>query len=127
MQLEFEPRQDTLVVSVFGELDMLVADRFRAAVDARLEEGYRNLVLDLSGVTFVDSSGLGVILGRFRRLNPAGGRMAIVGARPPVRRVLELSGLMRVMGIYRDRGQAVAELAGPAAAGGQAGTGGGLS
>lgn len=98
MKIEFETARDLLVVRLAGELDEHTAAQFRAAVEERLDEdGERDLALDLSAVTFIDSSGLGAILGRYKRLSQAERRMAIFGASPQVRRILELSGLLKII------------------------------
>lgn len=84
----------TLTIRLDGELDLVKAHEFRESVDNAMEEMQsNNLLVDLSFVTFIDSSGLGVILGRFRRIKSAKGEMALFGASPNVRRVLELSGI----------------------------------
>ncbi|MEW5952897.1 MAG: anti-sigma F factor antagonist [Bacillota bacterium] len=96
-----ETRGDTLVVVLEGELDLRVADELRKKLEESLSDlPVRHLVVDLSRVCFVDSSGLGVLLGRYRRVAAAGGKVALTGAQPQVRRVLELSGLFRIMGEY---------------------------
>lgn len=98
MQLETRVKGDTLIVKVFGELDLLVADEFRKTLDRHLQANpVKNLLLDLKGVSFLDSSGLGVILGRYKRLSRSGGRVAITGVQPAVRRVLELGGVTSLM------------------------------
>lgn len=98
MKIEFETGRNQLTVRLAGELDEHTAAQFRAAVEARLDEdGERDLALDLSAVTFIDSSGLGAILGRYKRISQAQRRMTISGASPQVRRILELSGLLKII------------------------------
>lgn len=83
-----------------GDLDLKTADPLRDALD-KLIDRYRDrsVVLDLSEVGFVDSSGLGVILGRYRKLSAQGRTISIAGVRPPVRAVLELAGIDSIMNI----------------------------
>jgi stage II sporulation protein AA (anti-sigma F factor antagonist) len=93
--------QGSLVrVALKGDLDLKTADPLRDALD-KLMDRYRdrNLVLDLSEVGFVDSSGLGVILGRYRRLKEQGRAIALTGVRPQVRSVLELAGVESIINI----------------------------
>ncbi|MHB8183687.1 MAG: STAS domain-containing protein, partial [Candidatus Desulforudaceae bacterium] len=95
-----------------GELDMKVTDSMRSALDQALDtSGAKHLLFDLRQVSFIDSSGLGVILGRYRRIVDKGGRLGFVNVEPPVRRVLELSGVLRISTEFQDEHQAVAELA----------------
>ena len=98
MILQLEENGPSLVARLAGEIDLQVADRLRSALDGALgEKGARHLVLDLSGVSLIDSSGLGVILGRYRHLLQNGGRISLVGMQPLVKRVMELSGLLRII------------------------------
>ena len=79
MEIYHQRRGTALLVTMKGELDLLTAPIFRAQVDQELEtyERLANLILDLSEVDFIDSSGLGAILGRYKRLGA--GRQAAVG------------------------------------------------
>jgi len=96
--LDIETKQDTLVVRPSGEVDLGVADYFRNTVENALDrERARNLVFNLSRISFIDSSGLGVLLGRYKRVIRNGGKTFIVSPQPQVRRVLDLSGILRVM------------------------------
>ncbi|MGE5560072.1 MAG: anti-sigma factor antagonist [Chloroflexota bacterium] len=98
MKIEFEPTRNQLLVRLAGELDEHTATQFREAVEARLDEdGDRDLLLDLAAVTFIDSSGLGAILGRYKRISQAERKMAFAAASPQVRRILELSGLLKII------------------------------
>lgn len=95
---------NVLLVSVAGELDLETAPRLRTLVDARLAHtGARHLLLDMAGVSFLDSSGLGAILGRYRTVSGAGGSMGIAGARTGVKRVLKLSGVAQIIRMYASR------------------------
>lgn len=111
MQLDIEHRQEALLVRLGGEMDLGVADKLRLALDkALMEKQTKYLILNLSRVTFIDSSGLGVILGRYKRLVHQGGRVILVGAQPPVRRILELSGLLQVMDDCQDESMAFSKI-----------------
>ena len=111
-ELAHELHDKTLVVSVAGELDLETVPRLRALVDGELaRSGAANLLLDLSEASFLDSSGLGVILGRYREISGAGGRMGITGARKAVRRVLRLSGVTQIIGMYASQATGLKALA----------------
>ena len=102
MHIRFQTVRDTLTAELEGELDMLVADELRERLDAELaKSAARKLVLDLSGVDFIDSSGLGVIVGRYRKLKPFGGSVSILGASMKLYRILELSGINKIMPVEK--------------------------
>ncbi len=89
-----------LRVAVKGDLDLKTAIPLREALD-KLTDRYRDrhLLLDLTEVGFVDSSGLGVILGRHRRLMAQGRTISLSGVRPSVKAVLELAGIDSIINI----------------------------
>ena len=108
MLLDVEMKKDTLFVRPNGELDLGVADRFRKTLDETIEKGKaKNLVFNLTRVSFVDSSGLGVLLGRYKRVSRNGGKVFIVSPQPQVRKVLDLSGLLRIMNEYPNENEAL--------------------
>lgn len=84
--------RQTTVVAVAGELDLSTAPRLKWAMEDAESEDERHLVVDLSEVTFIDSTALGVLVGAQRSLHP-GMRLAIVCAEETVRRIFELTGL----------------------------------
>jgi len=107
--IETERIGPNLIVQVDGELDLETSPVFREKVESKLNqyEMIKHLILDLKQVNFIDSSGLGAILGRFKRLSQQGGRVSAVNVSPQVRRIFELSGLLKIMKIYSDRQQAL--------------------
>ncbi|MCL8207577.1 MAG: STAS domain-containing protein [Actinomycetia bacterium] len=89
---------DAVVVRLEGEFDLAVADALREALDALVaKHPEQDLVLDLAGVSFIDSSGLGVILGRHRRLQARGRRLLLAGVGPQVKGILTTAGLGRIL------------------------------
>ncbi len=84
------------VVRVAGEIDVRTAPSLRHALDRAVADGTGDVVLDLSEVGFVDSSGLGVILGRYRRM-PDGRFLVLRAPRNHVRTLLEIAGVTRLL------------------------------
>ncbi len=112
MRTETRPIGNVLVVRLSGELDLNTAPEFRAAVEEELDArpDINAIFLVLSDVTFIDSSGLGVILGRYKRLRAHGGRLIAVAPSPQVRKVFDLSGLASIIPVREteDEGWALA-------------------
>ncbi len=110
MQVTREARDQTLVVRVVGDLDIRTAATFRQQVDEWfLASDHRRLVLNLSRVTFLDSTGLGAVLGRVRRVRDAGRQMVIVPPGGVSRAVLDVAALGRAVPLYRSERAALDE------------------
>lgn len=84
------------LVSVVGEIDVSSVGGLRAALSRLLVDGDVHLLLDLAGVTFMDSAGLGVLVGIQKQARMFRGSLAIVAPSRPVRRILELTSLDKV-------------------------------
>ncbi len=94
MQLTSVRKGTQLRVKLCGEMDHHNAACLRGDLDNMLTDGVKELVLDMSAVTFMDSSGIGVILGRYRKMNERGGRLSICGASKYAQRILRMSGIL---------------------------------
>lgn len=91
---------DASVVAVTGELDAHVAPQLAAAVDPLAARPEGILVIDLSEVGFVDSTGLGVLVSTLKHVREAGGRLDVVVSSPRVLKVLALTGLDVVIPLH---------------------------
>ena len=108
MNLQFYVKEDNLVVIMEGELDHHSTEEARNKIDNQLDvEGINKLILDFSKVSFMDSSGIGVVIGRYKKLSAKNGRVCIVGVSPSVRRVFELSGMFKIIGLYDNIEEAI--------------------
>jgi anti-sigma B factor antagonist len=85
------------VVRLSGELDLATSDTLRQSLDALRDEGRGNVVLDLSGVTFCDSTGLGTVATHARWVMDIGCALVVCGLRPDVEAVFAISGLSAVL------------------------------
>lgn len=90
------------VISLFGECDIATAPRLKDAIWPLTGGGTDELILDLSGLDFLDSSGLGVIVGAHKRLRESGGVLKLAGPQGPALKVLQLTGLDKVIPIFED-------------------------
>jgi stage II sporulation protein AA (anti-sigma F factor antagonist) len=96
--MDFEVKQDVLIIRLSGELDHHTAEELREKVTNTLEsESVRHIVFNLEHLTFMDSSGLGVILGRYKQIKNLGGKMIVCSISPTVKRLFEMSGLFKIV------------------------------
>jgi anti-sigma B factor antagonist len=98
---------DWTVLTVAGELDVVGAPEVRQAVMDAVKDGRCCLVLDLSGVDFIDSFGIGVLVGALKRVRLLDGDLMMVVPEPRVRRVLEVCDLDRVFTLHRSLADAL--------------------
>jgi len=104
---EIRERDGLLVVRLFGEIDHHNAVRLRGDVDdLLLGKRPRRLVFDLAHVDFMDSAGMGFLMGRCRLMQELGGVMAVQAPTPRVLKMLRLCGMERFMEIETDRKEA---------------------
>ena len=96
--LDYERGRQTLIVRLDGELDHAAAERLRGELDELLGDGgVRRLVFDLRGLRFMDSSGIGFIIGRYKRMAHRGGSVAVKNADSRVDRIFEMAGLYELV------------------------------
>ena len=98
------------LVELSGEVDLYTAPRFKDDLVALIDAGVVAIVIDLSQVTFIDSTALGVIIGGVKRLHEHDGRLAIVADSRPVVRILDITGLDKVLTVFDTREAALASL-----------------
>ncbi len=117
MKVQFVFRQvepDITVMDLTGRLTSrgLTLREVERAIEERIEQGARKLVLDLSKVDFVDSSGVGMLVVVARAIEQAGGRMVIAGAAGTLKRILGTVHLERTVQMHPDAASACAAMSG---------------
>ena len=97
-------------ISLEGELDAYTAPQLQEAVAAALNEGLAWLVVDLTRVEYIDSVGLGILIGGVKRAGERGGDLAVVSNRRNICKVFDVSGTAEMLNVVGDVAQAVAIL-----------------
>ncbi len=94
MNLQIELKNGVMTALLTGELDHHTAGLLREQIDAAADQVRPKLLrLDFTDVPFMDSSGIGLILGRVRKVSSWGGRVALTGLSPQLKKMAELSGV----------------------------------
>lgn len=108
MELEYQMEKNTLIVKLNGELDHHVAKSIRTDLDeAIIRKRAKNLIFDLKALTFMDSSGIGVIIGRYKHISKLGGRVSVINAEGKIDKIFTLSGLYNIVGKYKNKKEAL--------------------
>ena len=98
------------IICVRGEIHLTSAPRFAEHLTTAIESGRTAIVLDMSGVEFIDSTGLSVLLNGLRLVGQRGGRLALVCTNPTVLRLFQITHLDDTFDIFGDRAQAIAHV-----------------
>ena len=99
LELIVSEHEDETVVRAAGELDVNTAPELREQLANLVSEGARRIVVDLTDVSFVDSTALSVLVSALKRLRQANGDLELASPKPSVRRVFEITGLTRLFTI----------------------------
>lgn len=102
MYIEFESKDDKLIVTLTGELDHHSAEEVRIKIDDKIDMVSTNkVIMNFDHVNFMDSSGIGVIIGRYKKLSMKKGTICIANAKGSVERIFQLSGLFKIVKSYK--------------------------
>ncbi|WP_078413658.1 anti-sigma F factor antagonist [Priestia abyssalis] len=111
LSINLEVKHHVLLVRLSGELDHHAADELRTKITNLLDnEPIHHIVLNLQDLSFMDSSGLGVILGRYKQIKNSGGEMVVCAISPSVQRLFEMSGLFKIIRLEQTEQNALATL-----------------
>jgi anti-sigma B factor antagonist len=88
------------VVTLNGDVDLYTAPELKSELIRLIDRGATRIVVDLTSATFIDSTTLGVLLGAFKRLRPAGGELTIVCPDANIRKIFQITLLDRVFAIF---------------------------
>lgn len=101
------------VIDVVGEIDLYTSPTFRDILRQAVDDGHHRILVNMSQVRYVDSSGFGTLLGATKRLRPSGGSINLVGCNPSIQKMLRVTRLNTVFGVFEAEDEAVAALRHP--------------
>lgn len=108
LKIHSESSGNSLLMRLSGSLDVATSPSLKDALAKALHEQGSNVVVDLTQVEFLDSTGLGALMGAHRRALENGGRLALIVHEGPISRLLTITGLSRVFSVYPSVGEALA-------------------
>ncbi|MDD6572901.1 MAG: anti-sigma factor antagonist [Thermoflexaceae bacterium] len=89
---------DRMIIRVGEELDHHITKELRENIDTMIDKGIvKNIAFDFSTTGFMDSAGIGLIMGRYKKIEPLGGSISIVGTNPAIERIIRISGIHKII------------------------------
>ncbi len=114
MQMDLEVRVrrtgSVPVIDLSGDVDSYTCSKLREAIRDLIDSGDARMVVSMAGVEYIDSSGLGTLVGGMKRATEHSGKLAITGASAQIQKVLSITGLTRVFDLYNDEREAAESL-----------------
>ncbi|PYG85879.1 SpoIIAA-like anti-anti-sigma regulatory factor [Ruminiclostridium sufflavum DSM 19573] len=111
MDLKLFKKGTTLIIKIMEDMDHHSAQYLRQRIDNEIVKAtVKNIVFDFSNVNFMDSSGIGVIVGRYKNIQKLNGRAAIINANPKIMQIFEMSGILKIIPAYNDLDKAISSM-----------------
>lgn len=103
----------TLIIKIMEDMDHHSAQLLRQKIDFEIVKAtVKNIIFDFSNVNFMDSSGIGVVVGRYKNIQKLNGKAAIVNANPKIMQIFEMSGVLKIIPAYSDLDKAISSMCG---------------
>ncbi|TAM61285.1 anti-sigma factor antagonist [bacterium] len=102
---------ETRVIDLVGEIDVYTSPAVKDAITQLIDEGHYHLLINLEGVRYIDSTGLGVLIGALKRVREHAGSVSLVCANPQIKKIFDITGLVKIFGIFETEQSAIKALA----------------
>lgn len=102
--------ESTQAVEVHGEIDVYTSPKVKEIITELIEKGNFHLVINLEGVRYIDSTGLGVLIGALKKVREKDGSINLVCNNPQIKKIFNITGLVKIFGIYKNEEDALASL-----------------
>ena len=110
--IKYSLDQKNLIIEFMAtELDHHIANEVRDEIDDILiSKSIKNIIFNFKNINFMDSSGIGVIIGRYKKISSEGGRVTVVSANDRIKKIFNLSGMNKIIGVYDTYEEVVSSL-----------------
>lgn len=111
MKIDLKKHNRTLIVKLYGEIDHHFTEHIRDKVDREFfKQNCQNILLDFNDISFMDSSGIGMIIGRYKLTEEKAGKMYAFGLKDNVKRIFDISGLNKLIKCFNTEDEAINNL-----------------
>jgi len=100
-------KDKTHVIEVNGEIDVYTSPKVKEAINALIEEGSYFLAVNLEGVRYIDSTGLGVLIGALKKVREHDGNITLVCTNPQIKKIFNITGLVKIFSISKTEEEAL--------------------
>ncbi len=100
LEITIKNEGDITIIDLAGEVDAYTSSRFREVMLQAIEDGVPNLIVKMVNVEYIDSSGLGALVGGLKRVSEKNGKIVVVSDSPQVKKVFEITGLEKVFKLF---------------------------
>lgn len=111
MNIGFEYVDRLLIVRIDGDIDHHSCEEIRSKIDKEITiKNPKSILFDMEQVGFMDSSGIGVLIGRYKLISNNGGKAGMTNVKPQIMRLCEICGLQKIIQIYPSKKKAIASI-----------------
>lgn len=105
MKVKYDEKDKLLLLQITEEIDHHVAEKIRTRADFEIQKYIpRKVILDFNKVTFMDSAGIGMLIGRYKMVTMFGGSIGMVNVKPNIKKVFEMAGILKLIPIIEEEG-----------------------
>ncbi len=94
------------LLSIQGEIDVYTSPKVKEAINALIDQNKYSIIVNLEEVRYIDSTGLGVLIGALKKLREHNGNINLVCSNPQIKKIFQITGLVKIFGIYKSEEEA---------------------
>ena len=98
------------IAEIQGEIDVYTSPKLKEALTKLIEQQKYNIIIDLEKVRYIDSTGLGVLIGTLKKVREHNGTICIICTNPQIKKIFNITGLVKIFGIYKNEEEALKNL-----------------
>jgi len=95
------------IVEVLGEIDVYTSPKVKETITELIEKGHYHLIVNLEGVRYIDSTGLGVLIGALKKVREQNGSISLICTNPQIKKIFNITGLVKIFGIFKSEEDAI--------------------
>lgn len=104
MKSKFIDKDKLLILEIDEEIDHHIAERIRRSADYEIQRrSPKKIILDFVGVSFMDSAGIGMVIGRYKMASMIGAKMEMINVKDNVRKIFEMTGVLKIIPIIENK------------------------